>query len=324
MRITLSILLCGLVVSSFARDEAFLRIEKGSLGSDCLQVALRRYSIPEADSKTVLLVGVSHVGTESYYQKLQEILDEADVVLFEGVDGNRPEFKLAMKEQTPERSSLQVNLARALGLVFQLHHIDYSRDHFINSDLSSEQLMALFEGEEMPDSAPAAQAQMEDLLESMEQTSVSGQVAAAVLEFLEGRPGWSKGMRWSFVKILGSITGNVSQYPGLPEEMRTLMSVLIDGRNIQVMKDIHDQLERIQPGQTIAVFYGAAHMHDFEVRLENEMDATVMETEWVTAFCGNLQTSGLNILQKNLLSWFVNQQVRALKIISSPAPKTDL
>jgi len=313
-------LLCSLCLAAVtvADDNAYIRIKRSRLGSDCLQVAVRQFTVGDQEKRNILLVGVSHVGSQSYYEALQEILNAADVVLFEGVDGNRPEFRAATVEQSPERSSLQANMARALGLVFQLHHIDYSREHFLNSDLTGEQLFALFEGRDMPESAPAAKAQMEELIKGMEQTSITGQVAAPVLEFLEGRPGWSKGMRWGMVKILGSVTGNISEYPGLPDHLKTLMSVLIEKRNEKVMTDIEKQLQLIKPGQTLAVFYGAAHMHDFEVRIKKELGGNFVKTDWYTSFCGNLQTSGLNIVQKNMISWFVHQQVRALKIIATP------
>ncbi|MDF3128829.1 hypothetical protein P0Y35_06450 [Kiritimatiellaeota bacterium B1221] len=317
MRI-LWLLLSFLTAFTLWAEGEFIRVERMENSTDCLQVAIKTYAV--ADNKKVQLVGVSHVGTQKYYEGLQKnYLNPADVVLFEGVDGDRASFRHATAEQSPERSGLQVNLARALGLVFQLHHIDYDQAHFVNSDLSSEQLLALFEGKEMPESSPAAQAQMEELLAGMEEASVSGQVAAAALAFLELRPGWSRAMRWGMVKMLGSVTGNVSEYPGLPDHLRTLMQVLIEKRNEKVMSDIHDQLAGIPEGGTVAVFYGAAHMHDFEERLGSEMQAERIETVWETAFSGNLQTSGLNLLEKRTISWFVNQQVRALRMISIPA-----
>ena len=306
-------------VASVFGEEAFLRVHAGRNHIDSLEVAVKTYRIHGEEPKWIQLVGVSHVGTPGYYEGLQDLLNEANVVLFEGVDGDHPAFRQATVERSPERSNLQVNLARALGLVFQLHHIDYTPEHFLNSDLTSVQLLALFEGEEMPESGPAAQAQMEQLLAGMEEATLSGQAAAAVLDFLEMRPGWSRAMRWGMVNILGSVTGNVAEYPGLPEHLRTLMTVLIENRNEKVVADIHEQLELLPEGGTIAVFYGAAHMHDFEIRLQKEWDAELTDTEWRTAFSGNLQTSGLNVLQKKLVSWFVNQQVMTLKVISTPA-----
>lgn len=303
----------GCVFSS--ASEPYLRVTRSDVTqTECLQIAIRTLMIPETRHR-IELVGVSHIGTQAYYEELQKDLNEADVVLFEGVDGDRPEFRAA-REQAPEHSTLQANLARALGLVFQLHHIDYSPDHFINSDLSSRQLMALFDGEDLPEEEEEAKVQLEHLMETMEQTTATGQVGAAVLEFLQGRPGWSRGMRWAMVNTLGSVQGNVARYAGIPESMRVFMEVLIDRRNDAVIEDIQEQLARVEPGGTIAVFYGAAHMHDFHDRLVSEFGATELEVEWRNAFCGNLQRSGLNLIQKQVVEWFVLQQVRTLEIMA--------
>lgn len=313
-----------LLLPAFAEEkEPFLRIQPRSGGGICLQVAVRSYAIGKKDqTKTITLVGVSHIGSARYYKKVQAILDKADVVLFEGVDGNHPAFIEATKEKSPERSILQANLARALGLVFQLHHIDYEKKHFVNSDLSTPQLLALFKGEDMP-SGEDARKEMEQMLAGMEQASMTGRVGAEVLAFLKQHPGWSKGMRWGMIKILGSVSGNLSEYPGLPEHLRTLMTVLIEKRNEKVMQDIHTHLADLKPGQSVAVFYGAAHMHDFEVRLEKEMNVRPLENTWLTAFCANLQTSGLNLLEKQSVTWFVNQQVQAMRLLSYEPEKDE-
>lgn len=305
---------------SLRAETDYLRIRSAPDTSDCLEVAVRSFAVGDQDNPLQLqLVGVSHIGTEAYYQEIRELLAKADVVLFEGVDGNQPAFKQASSEEGRKRSTLQSNLALALGLVFQLHHIDYNQPHFINSDLTSVQLMALFDGGEMPEDTPAARAEMENLIENMEQDGVRGEIAASVLAFLDTRPGWAKGMRWGMVNILGNVTGNVSDYTGLPDHLRTLMYVLIEKRNEKVMADIHHQLQILAPGQTLAVFYGAAHMHDFEKRIQETYKAEILHTAWLTAFCGNLQTSGLNLVEKKVLTWFINQQVRTLNLISEPA-----
>ncbi|MDA3873312.1 MAG: hypothetical protein PF795_05070 [Kiritimatiellae bacterium] len=321
--VQLLLLLTGL--GTLRAESEFLRIRSTPEQSDCLEVAARTFAIGGGEVPVQLwLVGVSHIGTEAYYQEVQEMLAKADVVLFEGVDGNQPAFKQASSEEGRKRSTLQSNLALALGLVFQLHHIDYNQAHFINSDLTSLQLMALFDGEEMPEDTPAARAQMENLIDNMEQNGVRGEMAASVMAFLDTRPGWAKGMRWGMVNILGNVTGNITEYTGLPDHLRVLMRVLIEKRNEKVMSDIHDQLQTLAPGQTLAVFYGAAHMHDFDDRIRETYDAKLLDTTWMTAFSGNLQTSGLNLIEKKVLTWFINQQVRTLNLLSQPVGEEEV
>lgn len=300
-------------------DVPYLRVTRNpTTETECLEIAVRSF---EVQDKVVQLVGVSHIGTKTYYDELQKILNAADVVLFEGIDGHRAEFRQMTAEQPPERSSLQANLARALGLVFQLHHIDYTPEHFINSDVTSEQLLALFQGQELPERPERGEERLDHLMSTMEQTSVSGQIGGSILDFLKTRPGWSRGMRWAMVNTLGAVQGNISSFAGLPEEMRNVMEVLLERRNDVVIRDISQQLESQPKGSTIAVFYGAAHMYDFHVRLIKEFQAVEREVMWRTAFCGNLQASGLNVLQKGMVEWFVLQQVRTMELMSSAAPE---
>ena len=78
---------------SEAHDEnAWLRAQELSAGDEGdettsgsrLEVAARRYEHPERDV-AVTLVGVVHIGDQSYYEELQAFLDDFDLVLFESV-----------------------------------------------------------------------------------------------------------------------------------------------------------------------------------------------------------------------------------------------
>jgi len=304
-------LFCGV----FASESYLQVVQNPTTQTECLQVAIRTLEIPNTRHR-IQLVGVSHIGSRAYYEEVQSLLNKADVVLFEGVDGDRAAFRAAGKEKAPERSTLQANLARSLGLAFQLHVIDYSPEHFMNSDVSSRQLLALFEGRELPEKEEDAKEHLEHLLQTMEQTTVTGQLGAAVLDFLEQRPGWSRGMRWAMVHTLGSVQGDLSTYAGLPESMRVFMEVLIDRRNDVVLSDIREQVATLEEGGTIAVFYGAAHMYDFHERLMQEYGAEEVDVTWKNAFCANLQRSGLNVIQKQAVRWFVFQQMRTLQVMS--------
>ena len=84
----------------------------------------------------IWLVGVAHLGTPEYYGGLQKRLDAQTSVLFEGVGADQ----LTKGAKLDTDSGLQSQLARALGLVFQLDAIDYQRPNFHNSDLSPERL----------------------------------------------------------------------------------------------------------------------------------------------------------------------------------------
>jgi len=316
IRLSLAVILTGIATFAGAGSD-YLRIQRQPDQSDCLQVAIREFSLGPPHEVTLSLVGVSHLGSAAYYATLQERLDAADVVLFEGVDGDTALFREGFRADPPPEN-LQSHLARALGLVFQLHHIDYTRGHFVNSDLTSEQMMALFSGEEMPEVDHAARARMEQVMDNMEQVGWHGGVSKTLLDLLESHPGWSRGLRWGLVTILGNATGNMSEYAGLPQSLRRMMEVLIERRNEKVLDDIALQLETMEPGQTLAIFYGAAHMPHFETEILSRWQAEPGESEWLTAFCGNLYTSGLGVIERNLLTLMIRQQVRTLNLMSRP------
>jgi len=298
------------------QGEEYMRVVNGPAGSKELQIAVRRFKISKPVERELILVGVTHIGTSGYYRKLQEILDQAGVVLYEGVDGDREEFRNMKKEdhELGENSTLQVSLAHSLGLAFQLHEIDYNRKHFINSDVSSAELFRLFRGEEIDDPETARQ-DTQALMRNMQAMSAAGQAMVAMLGQLERNPSWSRAMRWCMVQTLGNIRGDISQMAGLPPRMKDMMTVLIRKRNEVVMEDLNTQLDRPAEKGSIALFYGAAHMADFEKRILEEMEGKAVETIWLPAFRGSLKTSGLNLLEKSMVRGFLNQQLSVLRMM---------
>ncbi len=71
----------------------------------------------------------------------------------------------------------------------------------------------------------------------------------------------------------------------------------------------------------MAVFYGAAHMPDFDARLMEEFQAHRGEKVWLSALNGNLKTSGLNVIEQALLNGFMQQQLAVLRMLAQPAPE---
>lgn len=120
-----------------------LRVMESSNGIVALQVAVRDLLPRRRTDPLVRLVGVTHLGSAEYYQRLQALLDREPLVLFEGV-GARDKRFMSTREQG---YSLQPALAKALGLRFQLAAIDYSHDRFVNSDLSEELAVCNHPGE---------------------------------------------------------------------------------------------------------------------------------------------------------------------------------
>lgn len=298
-------------------SDSYLRIRDAPAGTRVLEIAERRFSVPDHPDMRVSLLGVAHIGSAPYYRLIQERLDKSDLVLFEGVGGDDPAFR-NLDPDGPMGGGAQARMAQALGLEFQLFAIRYDRKHFKNSDLSPRELMELFTGDENGDLGIEGQRRMLELMATMEGSGVSGQLLLVLLGSLQARQGYAEAATWALVEILGNLPADFSQMPGLPPDIRELMTALIDRRNDRVLEDVGRILRRTRPPNDVVIFYGAAHMPDLEQRLIKRHGLVPEETLWLPAMRGNLNRSGLSAIEKRMFRNVVNQQLRALRQMMPP------
>ncbi|MCC5844522.1 MAG: hypothetical protein JJU05_09745 [Verrucomicrobia bacterium] len=291
--------------------EPYLRVTDGADGSRILEIAVRTLRAEDGSPRRIHLVAVSHIGSQGYYDALQAKLEEMDLVLFEGVGGDRDEF--LRRDPAEDADELQPALARAVGLRFQLHAMDYLRPHFVNSDLTPGELLALFSGENPEDFTAEGLARLEQTLASMQGDGLNAGMMRMFLGMIERHPPFALGVRWALVEILGTVRGDLASVQGLPRDVEDMLRVLLRERNAVVMRDIARVLAPADAPADLAVFYGAAHMHELESRLETELGFRPEKTVWLPAFQGNLERSGLGRMQQNMLRHMVLQQVRMLE-----------
>ncbi len=304
----LLICLCGVRISAV---EPYLQIADGEDGARILEIAVRTLLAPDGSERRIHLVGVSHVGTQAYYDALQAKLDRMDLVLFEGVGGDREEF--LRRDPEADAAELQPALARAVGLRFQLHAMDYLRPHFVNSDLSPGELVALFAGNNPEDLTEEGLARLEATLASMQGDGLNAELMRMFLGLIERHPPFALGVRWALVEILGTVRGDLASIQGLPQDLEEMLTVLLRERNAVVIRDTRQVLSEENPPANLAIFYGAAHMHELEQHLGEVLGFRPEKTTWLPAFQGNLSRSGLGRMQQNLLRHLVMQQVRLLE-----------
>ncbi|MCC5848374.1 MAG: hypothetical protein JJU29_09785 [Verrucomicrobia bacterium] len=299
----------------------YLRVSDAPGGTRVLEIAVRTFAVPGSPARSLSLVGVSHIGTAHYYETLQTLLDSADLVLFEGVGADEDDFRNPDRAQIDEASSMQVALARALELEFQLHAIDYDRDHFVNSDMTVLEMFALFRGENPDELSEEALQRLRETLETMQGQGLGGQMMEMMMGRVESHPGFRRGFAWAMVEILGTLRGDMSEMKGLPPDMRELLTILLDKRNDVVVRDVVEALGQPEPPGHTMIFYGAAHMYDLEKRLVEKFSLEPIATQWLPAFSGNLQASGLNAMQKRMLTWYVQQQVQTMRMMMPEKPE---
>lgn len=297
-------------------------------GVVALEVALRRLAPVQGAGADLWLVAVTHLGSSNYYATLQRFLDAQPLVLYEAIRHGTD-----APTGPPEGYSLQADLARALGLTFQLTAIRYDRPHFRNSDLSLAQLTRLFESAAVPEAVspaagtqpagpPAGAVEFGALVQIMNGEGLLGGLARLGVSLLAASPRLQAASKLALIETLGGLPNDLSQIEGLPPGLQRLMRILIEERNETVVRDARAALVGPPPPASVAIFYGAGHMADLEYRLCRELNYQPVEDRWLVAFDVDPRAAGLSPWELELTTRLVRAQMRALQRPSSGQPET--
>ena len=129
-------------------------------GPGALSIGVGRF-FHEPTRATLYLVGAVHIADPAYYERLQDLLDSCDVVLFEGV-GSRPGDPEPTEQQVARFDALfqlQMKLQRLLGFQGQKEGLDYGRPFWKRADVTMHDLAARMEERKvgLPTDAPIVQ-----------------------------------------------------------------------------------------------------------------------------------------------------------------------
>jgi hypothetical protein len=289
-------------VETLLRDEPegrYVRLARYRDGWSRLEVASVTLLHRESGSQ-VSLVGAVHIGDMDYYHELQRLLDDHDVVLFEGVGADSSEDLTRMvlpgaderARQLKARprglpappaegysldplTGLQTFMGNILELDFQKDGISYQRSWWKPADVTGEELMALL-GEQdfgpmslLRQSADArAQAQVEGAMRTALGELASSLVTGKPLRVI---------LKETFAEVLTAQMSGLSsntapeqpeQEPA-PRELDPFNAAIILGRNDVAERKIGEALT-VKGARRIALFYGAGHMPDLEARLHRK------------------------------------------------------
>lgn len=318
------------LVSSNGDPSSYLRVSGETDGSRRLELASRTLASPEHKKVSVTLLGVSHVGDLSFYKSVQERLDAADLVLFEGVGwGDGP--PKAGSKKTSGVGELQDSLAGSMGLVFQLKAIRYDRPHFRNSDMSLRAFTDSMSGKKSkpdkkkvgengagkPGKAPPKDKEdftAQEVMRALSGDSIAFSFVSGALKVFGKSPKFRGLMKLAMVETLGALGGDVSSLakaagPGMEEFMR----IVLEKRNAIVIKDLKKILKDKEGHGDVVVFYGAAHMPDIERQLSEEFGFAPAAEKWLPAFGVNPKEAGLSALEVNLVRNMIRTQIGRLK-----------
>jgi len=261
----------------------FLRLVRDDDGEPVsLDTAVVEYRRPAAAAGRdrplqVDLVAAVHVGGADYYRTLDRLFADYDAVLYELVAPPNARVPKAGRKPAGAIGTAQQGLKNALGLEFQLEEVDYGAENFVHADLS-------------PREFDAAMKKRGESWFSMFTKLMRESMARAE----RPAPGGEVGFGDLFGILFGSGVDRQVRLRRLMAEQFTDMEVLtsafggeegstlITDRNAACIRVLHDEVER--GSRRIAIFYGAAHMPDFDERLRKEFDLQPAEPEWLEAW----------------------------------------
>ncbi len=241
-----------------ARTE-FLRVASAADATpQALELAIVHYI--GADSISIDLVAVVHLGEREYYRQIDSVMVPFEVVLYEGVSSDSVSETVVWEKDKFEQDPMYRRyrrLAKLFGFVGQLDGIDYSRSNFVHADLRWAELRRRLESENVP---------MPDF----------SQLDTAVT-ILEGKltgapPTVLREFRRQMAQGFASKRQNMA---GRPE-------FAIEIRNDHVLDILRAQLRSGK--KRIAILYGADHMPDLHAHLLNDFGMTPSRRWWLEAW----------------------------------------
>ncbi len=289
--------------SSTQGKTKFLKLAKDKSGSPtALQTALTRYK-SEKGGVIVDLIGAVHIGEGDYYQQLNRQFELYDVVLYELVapQGTRVPAGGKRTSNNPI-SMIQGSMQSMLGLQSQLEKVDYQKKNFVHADMSPSEMSAKMK--ERGDTVlTVGLSAFTEILRQQNKAASDSESGAAIDNLANQLNGESLfDLMGNPLKMKQMMAMQFAQDGAMDLGLgQTLNRMLIDDRNAAAMKVLQRQL--VEGKKKIGIFYGAAHMPDFEKRLA-ELGMKKTDQVWVDAWdltkAGGKQKSPTSMLM-NLL-----------------------
>jgi hypothetical protein len=254
----------------------YLHVRRGKDGASlALESAIVRYAPQDGRrSPTVDLVAAVHVGDKSYYAQLNRQFATYDAVLYELV---APESANVPRPTDPDSKHplavLQNGLKDLLGLEFQLKQIDYRRPNMVHADMSPDEFAASME--KRGEGVTTLLIRMLTYAITQQNRSDDGASVEQLIWAL-----FDKDRALSLKRILAEeFINSEGSFAALDGPAG---STLISGRNELALQVLRRQIAAGK--QSLAIFYGAAHMPNFDKRLRDDFGMKPIETHWLPAW----------------------------------------
>lgn len=255
----------------------FLRVKKDKDNKpESLQLANARYvpisGIPS--DMHVDLISAVHIADKLYYEKLNELFKNYDVVLYELV---APEGSKVGEAKANEGKSLltsiQTGMKDALGLTFQLDEVDYSPNNFVHADISPEDFKNSMDEKGESFFSMFLNMWLVGMQQQLTNPNAVGDMDLILAMFSENRE--------RDLKIIAA-----NQFLDMDPVMKALEgdngSTILAARNLKALKVLRQEIEK--GNKTFAIFYGAAHMPDMARVMMEEFKLKPDQVDWIDAW----------------------------------------
>jgi hypothetical protein len=259
----------------------FIRIQRNENREPvALQTVITKY-VPVGGEKNVEidLVAAVHIGEKAYYERLNKEFEKYDAVLYELVapQGKKPPKVGENKSDNPV-AMLQQGMKLFLRLEHQLEVVDYQKANFIHADLSPDGMKKAMK-ENGDDEITIVLGVVADFWrkKNLDADKPETQAPDISLSDLLNPKKFKRMMAQQFEDAGGDVSLG-----------GTINKLLVEDRNKACIKVLQQQLTAGK--KKIAIFYGAAHMPDFDKRLKEDFGMKRTESGWFTAW--NLADDG--------------------------------
>jgi hypothetical protein len=264
------------------REPSFIRFVPDGARAGRLETSVKRYR--NGDGIQVTLFAAVHVGDAAYYRNLQRRFEGCDALLYEMIRDTAPDEPFQAPEggggggvgQLEMVGFLQSGMKRLLELEFQLDAIDYSRKNFVHADLDPDTFFRLQEERQESLLGLMFRVMLEEQarLNAGQGSTVDGM--GLLLALMNPDRGYALKL------VLGRQMDQIeAMLAGVEKGPSGQESVIVGARNEHAMKVLEEQIRLSR--RRLGIFYGAAHMPDFERRLK-KLGFEEAGEEWVPAW----------------------------------------
>ena len=240
-----------------------------------MQVAIVRFVSPDPDSSLqyVDLVSAVHIGEHSYYEMLNTLFAGYDAVLYELVAPEGTRIPRGGHKRKSMISGLQSWMRDVLDMGMQLEDVDYTAQNLVHADLSPKEF-----GHSM----------------KTRNESIAGMIGKVWVAGMGQQ--YSSSAAFSEMRLLKNLlSGNRDRALKIFTAEQMLQSIrlgdviegpegstLVGERNKKVLRVLAREIGAGK--ESLAIFYGAAHMKDMSRRLMSEFGFIPVKTSWVDAW----------------------------------------